>query len=94
MVQQSATLGESQASVLQELLLALLGCPGDIYIKQPRTQGLKSSHLAEPRECDLRLAEDLDWISPPDRWKTPFSSCRYLDWLPSVPFQPEVHPEC
>ncbi|CAL8466718.1 g6254 [Coccomyxa elongata] len=60
-------LGESHSSVLQELLLALLGCPGDIFIKQPRTQGLKSSHLAEPRECDLRLAEDLDWISPPDR---------------------------
>lgn len=78
MVQQSTTLGESHSSVLQELLLALLGCHGDIFIKQPRTQGLKSSQLAEPRECDLRLAEDLDWINPSDRWRTPFSTRRYL----------------
>lgn len=67
MVQQSVTAVDSLTSVLQELLLALLGCPGDIFVQQPRTQDSEFSHVAEPKNGDLHLAEDLDWIAPADR---------------------------
>lgn len=71
MVQQPVTLSESHTSVLQELLLALLGCPGNIFTQQPSAQGLEFYHVSEPTSCDLHLAADLDWIAPADRYGSP-----------------------
>ncbi len=77
MVQQTITSAESHTSVLQELLLALLGYPGDIFIEQPKTHGLRPQ-FAEPWSCDLHLGADVDWLNCADRCKLSFDGLSSL----------------
>ena len=58
----------SHASVLQELLLALIGHDGDVFVRASSQRLESDAHtIAQPRSCDMHLAADLPWISPADR---------------------------
>lgn len=60
------------ASVLQELLLALLGHCGDVFIRTASKQdGTPELHIADPSACDISLADEIDWIRAPDRCASP-----------------------
>ena len=53
-----------RASILEELLLALLGHAGDIFLDHAAHEPDK---VAEPSLCTFRTAEDLDFVSPSNR---------------------------
>ena len=57
--EQSAT-----ASILEELLIALKGHTGDIFVDDP--PGGRSK-IADPTACNFSTAKDLRFISAPDR---------------------------
>ena len=54
----------SYASVLEELLLALMGYTGDVFVDHQDGIHLERS---APSDCSIELAADIDWIDPPDR---------------------------
>ena len=53
-----------RASILEELLLALLGHAGDVFLDLAADEPEK---VAEPSLCTFRTAEDLDFVSPSNR---------------------------
>ena len=53
-----------RASILEELLLALLGHAGDVFLDQAADEPEK---VANPSLCTFRTAEDLDFVSPSNR---------------------------
>ena len=54
----------SYTSVLEELLLALVGYTGDVFVDD---QDGSHRERRAPTECSVKLAADIDWIDPPDR---------------------------
>ena len=50
------------AIVMDELLLALIGYTGDVFVES----GSAHQPLA-PWQSNIELAEDVDWLDPPDR---------------------------
>ncbi len=50
------------AVVIEELLLALIGYTGDVFVES----GSSHQPLA-PWQSNIELAEDVDWLDPPDR---------------------------
>jgi hypothetical protein len=63
------TLVEPHTSLLQELLLALLGYTGDVFqVKHSSATEKSPSRVAEPWSCDTHIAADIDWINPADRF--------------------------
>lgn len=62
-------------SLLQELLLALLGFFGDVFVKSGHSSGDRSvdgkagrrQEVPDPSRCSVRLANYIDWIDAPDR---------------------------
>ena len=70
--QHGQELEDPLASVLQELLLALLGHCGDVFIRtEAGREHASQLHIADPSACNIRVAEDLDWIRAPDRCAMP-----------------------
>lgn len=58
----------SLPSVLQELLLALVGHDGDVFVRDGPHQLESDEHIVtQPSSCDMHLAADLHWISLADR---------------------------
>ena len=58
----------THASMLQELLLALVGHDGDVFVRDSAHQLEGAEYIvAEPGSCDTRLAADVNWISLADR---------------------------
>lgn len=57
-------------TLLQELLLALLGFFGDVFVDNSpadeRSRGA-SAAVPDPAACSVRVASHVDWVSPPDR---------------------------
>ncbi len=56
-------------TLLQELLLALLGFFGDVFVDNAPRDDSKSGFAAvpDPSACTVRVAAHIDWVSPPDR---------------------------
>jgi len=52
-------------SLLQELLLALLGFFGDVFMDSGSAENW--DHVPDPALCTVRLADYVDWVDPPDR---------------------------
>ena len=51
------------AILLPELVLALVGHTGDVFVmSEPTTD----THVGEP-DCPVSLADDLTWVSAPER---------------------------
>ncbi|KAK9803977.1 hypothetical protein WJX72_009639 [[Myrmecia] bisecta] len=62
--------GSSYANVLQELLLALLGHTGDVFLDQQNAGQQRTPYAysqADPWKCTWKLADDVHWISSSDR---------------------------
>ena len=59
---------DSHASILQELLLALLGYSGDVFVEKKgwRTEKGKRN-VPEPWTVGLNVNNEMDWITAPDR---------------------------
>lgn len=58
----------THASILQELLLALVGHDGGVFVRDGAQRLESAEHIiAEPGSCDTRLAADVNWISLADR---------------------------
>ncbi|KIY97433.1 hypothetical protein MNEG_10531 [Monoraphidium neglectum] len=55
----------SYRNLLQELLMALLGYTGDVFVDAADDRG--ALQLQHPSVCTVRLAQDLPWIEPRDR---------------------------
>ncbi|WIA33536.1 hypothetical protein OEZ86_006660 [Tetradesmus obliquus] len=51
--------------LLQELLMALVGYTGDVFVDT--SSGGLNDELLEPDRCTVQLATDLNWVSPQDR---------------------------
>jgi hypothetical protein len=58
----SAAAPSPHAIVIEELLLALIGYTGDVFVES----GSSHQPLA-PWQSNIELAEDVDWLDPPDR---------------------------
>lgn len=59
-------------NVLHELLVALLGRSGEVFVEEaPGHRGPEGGEaaggVANPGRCGLRLAEDISWVEGPDR---------------------------
>jgi len=58
-------------NLLNELLLALVGIDGDVFIEQQATEhsgkDRSKDHVPSPSKCTLHLAADVDWVDEPDR---------------------------
>lgn len=69
----------SHASILQELLLALLGYSGDVFVEKKgwRSETARKT-VPEPWTNGLNVNTDMHWITAPDRY----------------PFQHLWHPLC
>lgn len=52
-------------SLLQELLLALLGFFGDVFVEDGGAD--QWQHVPDPARCTVRLADYIDWVDLPDR---------------------------
>ena len=78
----SVTLTEgSHASILQELLLALLGYDGDVFVESRGERAEKGGKsVPEPWSIGLNVSTEMDWITAPDRYLTP-SLTFHLAWL-------------
>ncbi|CAL5227089.1 g9995 [Coccomyxa viridis] len=65
----SVTLTEgSHASILQELLLALLGYDGDVFVESRGERAEKGGKsVPEPWSIGLNVSTEMDWITAPDR---------------------------
>ncbi|CAK0758510.1 hypothetical protein CVIRNUC_002625 [Coccomyxa viridis] len=58
----------SHASILQELLLALLGYSGDVFVEKKEWKSEKGrTSVPEPWTIGLTVNTDMDWIKAPDR---------------------------
>jgi hypothetical protein len=53
-------------NLLQELLMALLGYTGDVFVDATDGDAAQPA-LQHPAVCTVRLAPDLDWVEPRDR---------------------------
>ncbi len=63
----------SHASVLQELLLALLGYDGDVFVERRGGRAEKGGKsVAEPWSIGLNVSTEMDWITAPDRCLGPY----------------------
>ncbi|GAQ91736.1 Gamma-tubulin ring complex protein [Klebsormidium nitens] len=71
--------------MLHELLLALVGCTGDVFVDthseahklgRPNSSILDEATLAEPASCPIKLAPDIDFVSESER-----SVLNRLVWL-------------
>lgn len=59
----------SHASILQELLLALLGYSGDVFVETKGWRGEKGSqNVPEPWTVGLIVSDEMEWITGPDRY--------------------------
>ena len=69
----SVTLTEgSHASILQELLLALLGYDGDVFVERRGVRVEKGGKsVPEPWSIGLNVSTEMDWITAPDRYLAP-----------------------
>ena len=54
------------ASLLPELLLALVGHSGDVFVDSTAKPGTVRL-LPDPTHCTVRLASDIDWVDSSDR---------------------------
>jgi hypothetical protein len=50
------------ASLIQELLLALAGHTGDVFVDDAAS-ATSANRLADPLRSTVHLAEDIDWIN-------------------------------
>jgi len=60
----------SYRNLLQELLMALLGYTGDVFVDAADAaadSGAPPQQLQHPSVCTVRLACDLAWVEPRDR---------------------------
>ncbi len=58
----------SHASLLQELLLALLGYSGDVFVEKKGWRAGKGKRsVPEPWTVGLNVNSEMDWITSPDR---------------------------
>lgn len=59
----------SYRNLLQELLMALLGYTGDVFMDTSDAQGpdRMQQQLQHPSVCTVKLASDLTWVEPRDR---------------------------
>lgn len=83
--------------MLHELLLALVGCTGDVFMdvkEQARALGLTSpkdekgeSEEMEDNECTFRLAPDITFLEDSERWAF-FLPSSILTYLHVVLFKP------
>lgn len=55
------------ASLLHELLLALVGHTGDVFVDSSAKLGA-AQLMPDPMCCTVRLASDIDWVDSPDRY--------------------------
>ena len=55
------------ASLVQELLLALVGHTGDVFVDTPAANPGGGWQLQDPSQCTVRLASDIDWVNSSDR---------------------------
>jgi hypothetical protein len=58
----------AQVSVQHELLLALLGHTGAVFVDISGTPS-NSGSVREPRASLYKLAPDVDWIDGPERYR-------------------------
>lgn len=65
-------------TMLHELLLALVGCTGDVFVDtqseahklgRPNSSVLDEATQAEPANCPIMLALDIDFVSDSERWE-------------------------
>jgi len=62
-------------TLLQELLLALLGFFGDVFVDSAPPPHGDDRHSAgivavlDPAVCTVRVAPHIDWVAPPDRFE-------------------------
>lgn len=54
-------------TLLQELLLALLGFFGDVFVNCEARRLPISASVPDPAACSIRVAAHVDWMGPPDR---------------------------
>jgi hypothetical protein len=66
----------AQVSVQHELLLALLGHTGDVFVDISGSTS-NSGSVREPRASLYKLAPDVDWIDGPERYH-PYLRCHYV----------------
>lgn len=64
------------ANILEELLIALMGHTGDIFVDVSASGRGK---IADPGACSFTTAKDLRFISAPDRCTLPDSSVLWED---------------
>ena len=58
----------SHASILQELLLALLGYSGDVFVEKKEWKNDKGrTSVPEPWTTGLTVNTDMDWINAAER---------------------------
>lgn len=58
------------ASLLQELLLALVGHTGDVFVDGAAKSGERRL-LQDPSQCTVSLASDINWVNSSDRCAVP-----------------------
>jgi len=68
------------ASILEELLIALMGHTGDIFVDVSSSGRGK---IADPGACSFATAKDLRFISAPDRCTLPDDHEFFLTGAPS-----------